>query len=110
MIQGKTTTSSVGGTAGADVDRRDRRDANAGRNRLPCRQPSERADRRAGDLGGRMGTARFGKNLVRRPAVRAQCGYNQSDESQRRNWLIRLQLKRHINVSPVPRSPQTLRT
>ena len=35
------------------------------------------------------GAARLGKNLVRRLAVRPQCGCNQSHERERRNWLIK---------------------
>ncbi len=49
-------------------------------------------------------STRFGKNLVRRLAVRAQCGRNQSHESERRNWLSESQLKCHPNLSPTPRS------
>ena len=63
----------------------------------------------SGTLNVRWGAARFGKNLVRQTAVRAQCGYDRSGESQRGNWLSEQRLKRHSNIRPTPRAWQTLR-
>ena len=63
-----------------------------------------------GTLAVGWGAARFGKNLVRQLAVPARCGCNRYPEGRRCKWLAEKRLKRHRNISPTPRSRQTLRT
>jgi len=70
----------------------------------------EDANRRAGQVRGRTGSRPTAAILLQLLPMSPQCGCHRSDEQTRRNFLCQKRLKRHGNVSSMPRIRQILRT